>query len=218
MEVATKCAVADGLRDLAHDPLHLVGEKAPVGVTHHEPLGTGVSGSRQYGDGEVGVGAIPVEEVLGVEEHTTAFRAEILDGVGHHGDGLVLRRAQRMLDVVVPCLADEADRLGSGGEQRGELRVVLGSDRSPPGRPERHQRGRFEVELVVGPRKELVVLGVGPRPPPLDECHAELVEQACDPQLVAGGERDAFLLGAVAEGRVVDLDRFRHDVPRGLAK
>ena len=66
----------------------------------------------------------------------------------------------------------------------------------------------FELEVAGGgPAEELVVLGVGSRPSPFDVLHAEMVELLGDPELVVDGERQAFLLAAVAQGGVVDVDR-----------
>ncbi len=111
-----------------------------------------------------------------------------------------------MLDVVVPGLADQADHVGAGGEQRRQLLVVLRADALAPRRAEGSERGVLQVELGLGSLKELVVFWIGPGPAALDVGDAEVVEEAGHDQLVVGGERDALLLGAVAQGGVVDLD------------
>ena len=64
----------------------------------------------------------------------------------------------------------------------------------------------FEVELGLGPMKELVVFRVGARPATLDERHTQVIEEAGHSQLVRGCQRNALLLRAVAQGGVVDLD------------
>ena len=63
-----------------------------------------------------------------------------------------------------------------------------------------------QVELVAGPAEELGVLGVGARPAALDVADAEVVELPRDVQLVGDGEVEALLLGAVAQGGVVDVE------------
>ena len=55
--------------------------------------------------------------------------------------------------------------------------------------------------------KNSVSFGHRARPAALDEADAELVEQRRDRQLVGDREVHALLLGAVAQGRVVDLER-----------
>ena len=54
--------------------------------------------------------------------------------------------------------------------------------------------------------KNSMSLRVRARPAALDVVHAEGVEPLGDAQLVGDREGDAFALGAVAQGRVVDLD------------
>jgi hypothetical protein len=68
----------------------------------------------------------------------------------------------------------------------------------------------MEVKLARGrSAKELLVLGVGPRPATFDELHAEMLELLGHPQLVVYGERESLLLAAVAKGGVVDVHRLR---------
>ncbi len=111
-----------------------------------------------------------------------------------------------MLDVIVPGLAHETDDVGFGCKKRGELFVVFGAPVGAAGRSERDQGRPLQVELGLGPTEELVVFGVGAGPSTFDVGDSEIVEQRCHLQLVAGGQRDALLLGAVAKRRVVDLD------------
>src|SRR3954468_20920541 len=70
--------------------------------------------------------------------------------------------------------------------------------------PEGDEGGGVELELGAGPPEELVVLGVGARPPALDPVHAEPVELLGDAELVVDGEGDALELTPVAQRRVVD--------------
>ena len=57
-----------------------------------------------------------------------------------------------------------------------------------------------------GPLEKVFVLGIGARPPALDVLDAEMVELLGDPQLVVDRERQAFLLTAIPQGGVVDVD------------
>jgi hypothetical protein len=66
-----------------------------------------------------------------------------------------------------------------------------------------------QVEIPGGrPSEELLVLGVGTRPPALDELDAEMVELLGHSQLVVHRERQPLLLTAVSKGGVVDVDGF----------
>ncbi len=82
--------------DLADDPLHLVRQRAAVGVAQHEDLCTLGGGGLEHAEGVLGVGLVAVEEVLGVEEDAQALAAQEPDGVADHGDALVEGRAQRL--------------------------------------------------------------------------------------------------------------------------
>ena len=96
----------------------------------------------------------------------------------------------------------------------GESLVSLRPSSGTSGRSERNQRGGVEFELCLGSLKELVVLGVGPRPATFDEIHSEAVEQGGDAQFVANGRRQPFALRAITQGGVVDLHSSRHMTPR----
>ena len=88
----------------------------------------------------------------------------------------------------------------------------------PARRAEGDQRGGRQVELGRGPGEELLVLRVGPGPAALDEGDPEMVELLGDAQLVVDGEREALLLGPVAQRGVEDVDRLgQHRQGEGVA-
>ncbi len=95
----------------------------------------------------------------------------------------------------------------SAAEKLPQRLVLLGGNRGPAGRPEGDQGGRPERELGRRPLEELGVLGVGPRPPALDEGDAQMVELLGHPELVVDGQRQTLLLRAVAQGGVEDVHR-----------
>ena len=95
------------------------GQGAPVGVAQHHGGRAGHGRGLQHPQAELGVAAETVEEVLGVEQHPLARRDQELDRVGHHGHALVQSGPQRLGDVVVPALADNAHRRGAGRGQVG---------------------------------------------------------------------------------------------------
>ena len=65
----------------------------------------------------------------------------------------------------------------------------------------------LEVQLLARPAEELGVLRHGARPAALDEADTELVEQPGHRQLVDHRVGEPLALGAVAQRRVVDLER-----------
>ena len=135
-------------RDLGHDPLDLVGQRATVGVAQHEDLGA-LDGRRlEHPERELGVGLVAVEEVLGVEEHPLAGRPQEPHGVGHHGDALVERGAQRLGHVEGRALADDARRRHARLDQGGQRRVDVHLAERTPGRAEGDERRRVERQLA----------------------------------------------------------------------
>ena len=64
-------------RTSATTSLDLVGQRPAVGVAQHERLGTRLLGGVEHPEGELGVAAVAVEEVLGVEEDPRPARIEV---------------------------------------------------------------------------------------------------------------------------------------------
>ena len=113
---------------------------------------------------------------------------------------------KRLGDVQLRGLGHDADGLGVGLHQLAQDLVVLGPHAGTAGGPEGHQRGRRQAELGRGPGEELLVLVVGAGPSPFDEGDAEMVELLGHAELVVHGERQALLLGPVAQRGVEDVD------------
>ena len=181
-------------------------QHAAVGVAQRDDLGAGLGGDPQHLERVVAVGAVAVEEVLGVEEDPLPLGAQVRHGVADHREVLLERGAQRQLDVPVVGLGDQGHDPGAAVAQRRHQRVVGGRDPGTPGGTEGRQLGVLEVELLASAAEELGVLRVGARPAALDEADAELVDVPRDVQLVEDREVQALLLGAVAQGRVVDVE------------
>src|SRR6185437_3111387 len=92
-------------------------------------------------------------------------------------------------------------------EQCADLRIVTSVAVRSPGRAEGGELSVRERQLPFGALEEIRVQGNGAGPAGLDEVHPERVEPAGDGQLVRDGQRQAFLLYPVAQGRVIDLHR-----------
>ena len=102
--------VAEVADDLADDLLDLERQRAAVRVTQHEGRGTVDCRRLEHAQRELGVALVAVEEVLGVEHHAESVAAEVLDGVTDHRRAFVERRSERLGDVVIPRLPDDAHR------------------------------------------------------------------------------------------------------------
>ena len=102
------------------------------------------------------------------------------------------------MHVQIPALAENGHRRRLGFEQRAHVAVLIhrvlgetrGSERGEPGVLQLH---------VLGALEELLVLGIGVRPPALDIIDAQLVQLLRDDQFVVDGEGDGFALRAVPE-------------------
>ena len=182
------------------------GKRPAVGVAQHDGLGTGHRRRFHDAQAELGVAFEAVKEVFGIEEHPLALGDQVLDRIGHHRHTLVEGGLQRLGDVVVPALPDDADDLGAGGNEVREGRITVDLALRSTSGTKRHEGRRRQVEFGLGPLEELVVLRVGARPTTLDERNTEAVELLGDAQLVVDRQRNALQLTSVAEGRVVDVD------------
>jgi len=205
--VAVDAEVDADLTRGVHDLTHPAGQHAAVGVAEHDGGRPRVGRGLDDLEGVVGVGAVAVEEVLGVEEDAASLAGQEPDGVGDHLEVLLEGGLEGPVDVLVVALGDEGDG-GGLGVQEGAGEGVLGRlPADPPGGAERDQLGVAEAQFAVGGRaEEGRVVGVGARPAALDEGDAEVVQGAGDAQLVVDRQAEALLLGAVAQGRVVHVE------------
>jgi hypothetical protein len=106
------------LRDLAHDRIDLVGQRAAVGVAEHDPAGTLLIGGAGAGESVGRIGAIAVEEMLAVEQRLLALGARGGDRLADGIEIVVVRRPERDTHMVIPRFGNEADGGGRGVEQR----------------------------------------------------------------------------------------------------
>ena len=95
--------------DLAHNPSHVVGQHAAVGVAQDERRRSPGLRREQRAHGVLGVKAVAVEEVLGIEDHAAPLASEERDGLLDHREVLVAGDAQGALRVADVALGDERD-------------------------------------------------------------------------------------------------------------
>ena len=181
-----------------------------VGVAQRDDLGARVVRRAEHLERVGAVGAVAVEEVLGVEEDLPAPRRA----------GARRCRGPSRGSPPAWC-AGPARRAGRAtwrpaSRRRRRCRAApRPAGRRPPSTPARRVAPKAaslaccRSSSSARAAEELGVLGVGARPAALDVAHAELVEVAGDRQLVGDGEVEPLLLGAVAQGGVVDVERRR---------
>ena len=171
-----------------HGLLDHFGKRAAVGVTEHERLGSGFLGRREDRERELRVPAVAVEEVLGVEEDAEARLAQVRHRIGRHGDRLVERGSQRLGDVQVGGLRDDADHLRARFDEVAERLVTACLCAGTARRAEGDERRCLESQLLHGSLEELLVLRVRTGPATLDVRDAQMVELLSNAQLVVDGE------------------------------
>ena len=112
---------------------------------------------------------------------------------------------QNFLDVQRPRLAEDGADRRVRIEQRLDVGVVFGSAFDAAGRTERGDERILPLH-VAGALEEFNILRIRAGPAAFDEGHAEIIESLRDADFVVGRKREAFGLGAVTQGGVVDLD------------
>ncbi len=193
--------------------LDLVRQPPPVGVAEDDHVRTPGGGRGEGLQGVVAVPGQPVEEVLRIVDHLAAVAAQVGDRLPDHGEILRKAAADHLADVQVPALAENGDHRRFARNQRSELIVRLGAQARTPGAAEGGQAGAPEPGRT-GQLEEVQIPRVRTRPAPFDVVHAEIVEALGDLELLLGAEGDALALGPVAQGGVVDQDRFHGSLPR----
>src|SRR6266508_3602173 len=155
--------------------------------------------------------ATTLEEHLAMIGDSVGYllKEEVADGIADHGQVLFERGPERGGDVEVPRFAENGYHRRARLDQRLDIAVLLRSHARSPGRSEGRDLGGLE-DGVLHALKEAQVLGVGARPAAFDIVDAERIEALRDADLVLHGEGHTFSLGAIAEGRIVDLDQAGH--------
>ena len=197
------CLLPDGTDHVAK----FARQHAAVGVAERHDVGARVGRHAHHFKRVRRVGAVAVEEMLRVEEHPPALRAQVRDGVADHREVLRQGGAEGQLDVPVVTLGDKSHDRRAGFAQRGDRWVVGRLGAGPAGRAERGELRVLQVKLGPGEPEEFRVLGVGARPSALDETGAELIKLPRDGQLVGHRQIQALLLCPIAQRCVVDMER-----------
>ena len=70
---------------------------AAVGVAQAEHIGAGLLRGFERPQGEIGIGGVAVEEVLGVVDDFLAVILQVRDGLGDEREVLLFRDAERAL-------------------------------------------------------------------------------------------------------------------------
>ena len=191
-------APRNDLDHVADDFLHLVGQRATVGVAKHDPACAFVECSFGASEREFPIGLVAVEEVLAIEQHLAVPRLGRAHAVTDRSEIFFRRCLQGDAYVVVPGLRDETDRIGAGIEQRSEAGIVRGGT----ARPTRHAEGGEDCGKLALLGKQLRIGQVRAGIAAFDVIDADLIEHLRDGELVVEREIDAIGLRPVAQRRI----------------
>jgi hypothetical protein len=145
---------ADGVDRRGDFPRHA----AAVGVAQTEHVGARIGGDLHALERELGIGAVPVEEVLGVVDDLVDVTLQVADGVVDEPRSSPQRDAQVVAHVHVPALPEDGDHRRLGAQQLLEVAILAGAPRRRGGSTERRHLDalqwalldRLEDRLVAG--------------------------------------------------------------------
>ena len=113
--------------------------------------------------------------MLGVVDHLAAVAREERHGLGDQREVLLRLDPESAPNVKIPGLAKDRHGGRLGFDEREHARILVDAELRHPRGAKRGEPGVAEPE-VSGPREELLVLRVRPRPAAFDVVDAELVE------------------------------------------
>ena len=192
---------------------YIGGQGAAVGVAEDQPGGPGLMGGPEGLQGVLRVVLVAVEEVLGVEDDLIDALLQVADAVGDQFEISLQGNAQGRGGVQVPGLAEDGYDRGLGGEQGGQVGVLLRGGLGQVGGAEGRQLGVFKG-VALDDVEEFLVGGVGAGPARLDVVDAQSVEPVRDADLVLGCQVQFLCLCSVPKRGVVYGD-FSHFLSSG---
>ena len=205
MHVDADMIAGDQLHHFGDDGLDLLGQRAAIGVAKHDPARAGLVGRLGAKKRVVRIRLIAVEEMLTVEQRLAAGTDHGLDRFLDAGQILLEADAERDIDMEVPSLGDQTDRIALRREHVLKAGVVGERPARPFGHGEGRELDRANIALLS---KQLGVGRIGAWIARLDIIESERVELLGDQQLVLEREIDAGGLRAIAKRRVVKRESF----------
>ncbi len=142
--------------------------------------------------------------MFGVIDDTLPVRLQIGHGLFDHPEVILEGGLQNVRDMQCPGFTENRADRGARIEQGADIGIVLGPPFSPAGGTEGCEAGILPRQ-VTGALEEFNVLWIRARPATFDERHTQIIKPLRDPELVICRKGEAFRLGTVAQGRVVDL-------------
>ena len=182
-------------RNLPHNPLDLVRQRAAIRVTQHNPPRTRLIRRDSNRQCIFRIGLVPVKEMLAIEHHLASAPMHRRDTVRNRVEIFLERAPQRHMHLIIPRLADKTNRIACRIKQRGNARIIRG--RTP--HLFRHAERRKPRRLGPLLRKKRSIERVRTRVTALDIINPQPVEQTGNLHLVLERKINTRRLRPVAQ-------------------
>jgi len=181
------------------------GESTAIGIAEDEIVGSCFRGGFESAEGVIGIGGVAIEEVFRVIDDFASLFFEDGDGVGDHAKVFDGGSAKDFFNVKEPAFTEDGDDGGFCFEEEADLGIGGGVDVGSTGGTEGGEFGGAPVEFA-GLGKEVSILVVGAWPTAFDVVEAVGGEAFGEAKFIGEGEVDAFALGTIAQGGVVESE------------
>jgi hypothetical protein len=176
---------------------------ASIRVAENEVIGSRLGGGFQRAKGVIVIGGVPVKKVFRVVDNFPALFLQKSNGIGDHAEIFDGGGTENFLHVKKPAFSEDGNDGRFGLEEKADLGVVGGFDvRSASGAEGSKFTGAPTEFSGFGKKIPILVVGTGPT-----ALHV-VKSVGCEPfgeaEFVGKGEVDAFALGTIAKGGVVD--------------
>jgi hypothetical protein len=178
--------------------------KAPaIGIAEDEVVGSCFGGGFESAEGVIGIGVVAIKEVLRVIDDFASLFFEDGDGVGDHAKVFHGGGTKDFFDVKEPAFSEDGDYGGFRLEEEADLGIGGGVNVGSAGGAEGGEFGGAPVEFS-GLGKEVSIFVVGARPTAFDVVKTVGGEAFGEAKFIGEREVNAFALGTIAQGGVVE--------------
>ena len=155
-----------------HTSAHIMGQRATVGVTQHNPARAGIIGRLGRSNCIIRIGLEPVKEMLCIKQRLAPLPCDMCNGCFDIFDVFVQRYPQRSLHMKIMRFTHQTNRRSARIHNRRQHIVVVSGPTGPFGHPERcHGCTGLWHGL-----KKLGIRGVRPRPTAFDVIDPKIIQ------------------------------------------
>ena len=154
----------------------------------------------------LGIRSVPVKEMLGIVNHLGVPR-EVFDTLSNHREVFFEADTQNFCRMVVPGFSHHRDARSLCGDQCAQS-GILRSDNTSSSRHAESAKASPMERSCSHPLKELLILRIGVWKASFNQVDSDLRQPLRDVDLVEQRKTDSFRLSSVAQGGVIDRNRF----------